>query len=355
LAVRAPVLVLALMLIGGPIAAAFARDAERSTARVAVDDKRAESREDALADALAEVLRRATGDPGVAERGRVQALLERPGDFLQRFGYERGPDDTLELVARFDDDSVRQALIEAEVAVWQRHVPPVLIWAAIEDDQGDRALVGAEEAGEWREAFVKNAARLGIEVTFPRLDLADQEDVGFSDVAGGFPRPIEQASQRYDTPLILMGSLRASGGQWRSRWQVIGAGSQQDGWRSAHPDVVNALAEWRRQLAAQLRKEYTVLPDPGSSDSLPVRITGIQRAQDFGWVQAALADVAGVTDVTLKRVEPEKVRWALGINVDRARVIRGLDRDAAFQRADRQDGERAAGVPDAGPIYRLQR
>lgn len=338
------------------------QERDRFTARVEVPDQSRGARDEVLDDAFERVIQRTTGDPAVASRSGVAELLARAGEFLQRFSYARGEGDNgqdddagLELVARFDGDSVRQALIELGIPVWQRDRPPVLAWVAIEDTDGQRVLVGSDRGEAWREALEEAAADLGIELTFPLLDLEDQSQVRFSDVAGGFAGPIREASQRYDTPLILMGSLRAGGGQWRGQWRLFGPEDQRRDWRDVDTDKAPALAHWRDQLAAALRDMYTVLPDSESGESLPVRITGVDGAPDLGWLQDTLSELSGVERVTLQRVEPTRVRFALSLNVDRARVLRTLDRNSALTREDRQQGDGSGNTPVAGPIYQLQR
>jgi hypothetical protein len=346
----------------------MAQETGRYEARVEVPNQSPSARREVLDDALSVVLRRVTGDPDAPRRSEAQSLLSRPGDFLQRFSYQRvsadqtdaeggeanQPEQQLMLMARFDGDSVRQALIEAGVAVWQRDVPPVLAWVAIEDAAGERTLVGSEKGDRWRQVLLGVAADLGVELTFPLLDLEDQRQVRFSDVAGGFPGPVLSASQRYDAAVILMGSLRSDGSQWRSRWRLLGPGEQRANWRDVHSDKGSALTAWRRQLAARLRESYTVLPDPESSDSMLVRFSGVTKAEDFAWVQRTLAEASGVSEVTLRRLSSDKLQFALRVNVERARVIRGLDRNPNLDRADSAGGS-ANGVPAAGPMYRVTR
>ncbi|GEM_PF-1299745 len=356
------------IVLAGIAVTGMAQSAGRYAARVEVPDQSASAREQVLDKALAVVLRRVTGDPEVSQRALAEPLLARPGDFLQRFSYQRvsadqdgaqgGEDgqaqDKLMLVARFDGESVRQALIEAGVAVWQRDVPPVLAWVAIEESDGTRTLVGSDKGQRWRQALQETTRELGLELTFPLLDLEDQRQVRFSDVAGGFSGPIRQASQRYDAAVVLMGSLRADAGQWRSRWRVIGPGEQRDDWRDVHGDLSAGLAAWRRQLAARLRQRYTVLPDPESSDSLPVRFSGVTTAEDFAWVQETLADASGVSAVTLRRLAGEELRFAVRVTIERSRVVRALDRNPNLERAD-PTGSPGAAVPAAGPVYRVER
>jgi hypothetical protein len=104
-----------------------------------------------------------------------------------------------------------------------------------------------------------------------------------------------------------------------------------------------------------LRDSYTVLPDPESSESLPVRITGVDNAPDLGWLQETLSDLSGVERVILRRVEPDRVHFALSLNVERDRVLRTLERNSVLARVDGQQADGSATTPVAGPIYQLQR
>src|SRR5699024_2987444 len=108
-----------------------------------------------------------------------------------------------ELIARFDEQSLRRALARAGIPVWQTERPPVLVWFAF--DSGDeQELVNADAGPQPREALRAAVARLGIPVIFPLLDLQDRQHVHYSDVVGGFSEPVLAASRRYSTELVLM-------------------------------------------------------------------------------------------------------------------------------------------------------
>lgn len=324
--------------------------ADLGAVTVPVPDQTEAARESAFAEAVGPVLARLTGRPEVAGATPVQGIVQRAGRFVQQFRYERGPEGELRMLTRFDTEALREALVRAGVPVWQRDRPPVLVWLAVERG-GQRALAGEgdSEARLLREA----AAEVGVPLLFPLLDLEDQRSVTFADVAGGFDGPILEASDRYQTPVVLAGRLTGDGGA-NARWTLYGPDGGRERWRDQAGDLAQLAAGTARRLAAALREPYTLLPDLDSSTRLEVQVEGVAGLTDLAATERLLQGLGGVSGVRAAEIEGTAVRFQLSINVAPGRVREALGRESRLQAMDQGASGGDAGTA-GGPVYRLRR
>lgn len=331
LAVRVFVLSVGLaFLYAGPSAAAPLQDLLAAGAPVA--DQSAQARAEALKSAIARVLVRMTGRVDLAYSTRVADLIKRPQPYLQQYHYERGEDGQLELIARFDGQSLRRALAQRGIPSWQAKRPPVLVWFAF--DSGDEQGLVNEDAGQHpREALRMAVAELGIPVIFPLLDLEDRQRVRYSDVYGGFSEPVLTASRRYSTELVLV--LRVSGtptGGWNGRWALYHNGADIS-WESRGASLEQMLSDGAQALAASLRPDYTLLPDLTASTLMRIRVNGVSSLERFATVESLLAQLPGVIGVRLGGAGPDWVRMQLTLNVAPPLVQRELRRSQELEPA----------------------
>ncbi|HHH42592.1 MAG TPA: DUF2066 domain-containing protein, partial [Gammaproteobacteria bacterium] len=199
---------------------------------VDADGRDTASRDAALARGLREVLARVTGSTAVANGPAAQDLLQRPGRFVEQFRFleapARAPDaePQLRLWVQFDGVALAREIRRAGLPYWGRERPDVLVWLAV-DDRGQRYLVAENAQDVAARALRRAAARRGLPLTVPLMDLQDQRAVKFTDVWGGFAGTVRTASQRYRPQVILLGKLERARGRsdWRTEWILLGNGA----------------------------------------------------------------------------------------------------------------------------------
>ena len=363
LAARAFVLSLGLVfLYAGPTRTALAQDL--LAARVPVADQSAGARVEALETAITQVLTRLSGRADIARATAVSELIANPQRYLQQYYYEHGEGSEgsrLELVARFDAQSLRRALAQRQVPIWQVERPPVLVWLAF-DSGAERELVNAAAAGRQPlEALHAAVAQLGVPVMFPMLDLQDRQRVQYSDVAGGFSDPVLEASQRYASEWVLMLRVTSTGSGWDARWALYHEGANTR-WKSRGVSIEETLRQGAPVLAAGLRPSYTLVPDLAASTRMRVRIGGIDSLERFAVVEQLLSTLPGVAAARLLRTGPDWVGMQLSLNVARDRVQQALARHPRLEPAAAgafagSDEKAADGLPPTGGelTYQLSR
>jgi hypothetical protein len=249
--------------------------------------------------AMAKLLIRVTGDRAAPLDPALRQLTSAPQEYLSSYGLDRQG----RAVVGFSRARVEQALSALSLPVWGAERPLTLLWIAIDDGMGGRALVGADDTsdrapevppamttllGTVRAEIAAVADERGLPIVLPLLDLQDMGAVTFTDVWGGFDDRVLAASQRYRADAVLIGRVR--------------------------PDLIGTTVEWLFVSGT----ERIGLPGAGMRD-------GLDAAADR--YAAELRTVGGIalTAITVRNVTTA---------ADYGRVIGYLERQSALQSVD---------------------
>ncbi len=189
------------------------------TVTVTPDAAAADQRAAAEQAAMARLLVRITGSRNAPLEPALQPLIASPRPFLSSYGDDRQG----RALVGFSRGQIERTLTELGQPVWGAERPLTLLWVAVDDGAGGRALLGAGEAAEFgtpatpqmtellravREEIVAAADERGLPIAWPLLDLQDRDAVTFIDVSGGFEDRIVAASVRYRADAVLIGEVR---------------------------------------------------------------------------------------------------------------------------------------------------
>lgn len=310
-----------------------AQDAALYTVEVPLQSSAPDARTAAYRQALEEVLIRVTGSAAVAQSADVQGLFPEPGRYVLRF--RPGADQSL--FVTMDGEAIEALLRQAGHPVWGGDRPLTLVWLAVDWGQGERELVGADEAGplpgvtdpEGRNAALRDrlaaaALRRGVPILLPLLDTEDLEQVSFSDVWGGFDQTLADASRRYGTASILVGRIR-DGDATRGRWSYQSP-TQRLEWSGTPEDVVTELAE---AFAA----EYAYAGS-AAVQSVALTVSGVDSVTGYGRVQQMLTDLSIVESFRLDTVSGGDLSFRVEVRGGGQRLAQALEFSGVLRRAD---------------------
>jgi hypothetical protein len=294
------------------------------TVEVPFDASRPDAQSDAYREALAEVIVRITGATAIAESQELANLFPNPARFVQQ--YRPGQNESM--IVSLDGEAIERALRQAGAPVWGSDRPLTLVWLAVDWGQGEREIVGADDAGRLpgdarsidrnkliRERVLEVAGRRGIPVVFPLLDTEDLENLNFSDIWGGFDEPILYASARYEATSILVGRIKADDLQ-PQRWTWFFADSSRTDWGGGPEEAVGLLAD---ALAA----EFVIGPNQ-SVDTIELTISGIQSVVAYGRVQRYLENLRVLDKLTISSVSADRITYEVEVQGGMERLERAL-------------------------------
>lgn len=303
------------------------------SAAVRVSTQSVRERRSASQDALAEVFIRASGKATVVQNQAIQALLSRPDRFILSFGYQSLPADDeggqqgFLLTLDFDAVQINQSLRTAGLPVWGDNRPELLLWWAVEDEQG-RRLVNSDNDINSVRTMQRHAKRRGIPTAWPLLDLQDRSLVKTSDVWGFYLDKMASASKRYGSQAVIIGRARqAATGRWFGRWFVLLNGQQYR--LEGDGSDLNAVMQEAMDFAAdKIAEQYAEIKTTEGGGELMLKVTDVNSLADYADLNNYLGGLSVVGQVTVKAVHQRTIWYALQLQSDVAnfeQVIR-LDR-----------------------------
>lgn len=252
-----------LLLVSTLTGLAHARQDDLYSVRVGVEDQSAGARYEALQEGLRRVLVKVTGDSRI-DRSVLPRANRELEDFVSEYLYQpplepEHHESGVDLVARFMPQSIERLVRNAGLPVWPSNRPRVLVWLVADSSDGPRHLSAAEVPGLERALQDTFAAR-AVTMRQPLLDLEDQFILPPEEAWMLEPELLQQVSQRYGSPVILLIRLQppAPALEWL-----------------AHPDLVDA---------GLLADEVPELPADGSADEdLLAAMDGSEASSGESW------------------------------------------------------------------------
>lgn len=301
------------------------------SAQVPLDPDDPDAQANAYRTALSEVLVRVTGSSSAADSAELAELFPNPARFVQQ--YRPGPDNTL--IVSLDGPAIERVLKQSGATVWGTDRPLTIIWLAVDWGLGDREIVAADDPDRFsqgsrtadrnrllRERVQAVATRRGLPILFPLLDVEDLENIGFSDIWGGFDDPLLAASARYGAASVLVGRIRPDEIQ-PPRWTWY-----RDGQRFAWPGQPEEAID---QLADALAARDAIRGDQ-ESELIELTISGIDSVVAYGRIQQYLENLRVVQSLIIKNVSGDRIVYEVQMQGGVARLDNVFAQSRMFER-----------------------
>jgi hypothetical protein len=298
--------------------------------------------------ALARVLTRVTGRRGAPLDPQLQPLLSEPSRYLNSYGVDRQGRPQVS----FNATRIDQALNELNLPIWGPERPLTLLWIAVDDGVGGRALLPANELVAdlspammqlltmIRTELLTVADERGLPIALPLLDLEDLNAVSFTDVWGGFEDRVVAASARYRADAVLIGRVRPSFGGNEVQWLLI-----QDAVRRPIDGV--AVRDGLDAVADLYAAELGVI---GGARTTRLTVLDIATPADYGRVMSYLEGLSVLQTVDVESLE----QGVLSLRVAARGDARVLERVLSLGGVLSADGTANASA-DSALVFRIAR
>ena len=174
-------------------------------ASIALNTQNSSDRVSALKKALAAVMLKVGGEKSVLDNEVFQDSLNNYRLYLNQYRYlqktlqvadNQGNKKQLFLLASFNEEKINQLFQEANLPLWGRLRPQVLLWLVEEEGLSRRIMSNSSTSNL---PFMVNefSEQRGLPIMMPLMDLTDANQIKLSDVWGRFQQPIKEASSRY--------------------------------------------------------------------------------------------------------------------------------------------------------------
>ena len=270
-----------------------------------------------IAGALDEVLTRLTGETedSLVERFELDSSQLRLLVLSeQRIRRQRpSPDgesmiEELRVRVDFDPQGVDRLLAERNVPRLGRERPSILLWLALEDEDGVR--LDGDPLLE--DLITHHARRLGLDVIRPLGDLQDLAEIEPIDVRDGFLDSAEPSARRYGAGMISMADLRAVESGWEARWFWRLEGFD-DGMLVNADSQASAVAAGLERLLSVLADRFAVIPGRDDGGIRRVRVEGIDDETRYVEVLRYLLSLGSVDDLRLISARGRQVDFELDL------------------------------------------
>lgn len=322
------------LVMGSGVRAEVVPDLYRATVLVPGQDE--SSRNQALRPALEQVLVKVSGTDQLGANAAIQSALAQPQRWLDAFRYEstteqldtgKGPRPATHLIVTFASRGVDELLHRAGMPIWPANRPAVLVWLVADHPEFGPMLVAPTEQPEVYEALTAAAARRGLPVIKPLLDLEDQmaltaEQLWNADVAA-----IGAASERYPTSVVVVGRMSTlPGGEPMISWLLLHQ-DQQQMFESMGADMTAIMVDGVARTANYLAGIYAIAPNAQGGSDLQLEIHGVDTFADYNGLMHYLEQQGVVSRMQVLGVNGSVVKVKLVSQGDRTLLINALQID----------------------------
>jgi len=278
---------------------------------------------------LRQVILKIVGDRATLDVVDLSPVLSRSADFIEQYHYlkiepkqqDLTQPDQLALSISFNKPALDKALVGLALPIWSESRPDVILWLAI-DDNGSKALLGAESESIFVTDVMDSAQLRGLPVLLPVMDLQDQSQVRFADVWAGFSENVELTSQRYGAAISVMAKLSISNGQARIQWQTK-LNNRIESWQS-RGETSTAIKAGIEELTDRISRQYTQVITSDFARNYELQISGINNYSDFDRVMAYLEKRQYVSDVELTSLAADTMTVTISLKGDIAAFKQAL-------------------------------
>ena len=320
-------------LVGLPITSFAVEVANLFAATVNVSTQRESERRSAMAEGFSQVLLRISGSKIILDEPTIVEARNNAQRYVIGFSYAKPQGDinsggghaayNYSLKLKFDARAIIHLLREAQLPIWGKNRPPLMVWWVFDD--GVRQIVNMESAPGLQAAFSQQASLRGVPLIFPLLDLQDNASLETRDIWGFFFDKVKQASVRYGSQNILVGRTFIQGDQSESRWVLLS--ENEISWAEKKTGrVINVLPEAINFAADNLAERYAVSSISKNDALFPVAIYGVNKLQQFAELERFFKTMDIVESVSLVSIQQDQVIFNLSLRTELARLQKVLSK-----------------------------
>ena len=294
--------------------------------KITVADQSNKSRWSAALKGFKEVLVRRSGNHQVLKAFEVQQAFAKVTAYLQRFEYSsktaEDAQSAFELLLDFEPRLIDQLIQESGMPIWGSNRPVTLFWLAVEQDFKRQLIKEESQASELSQLLADNAARRGLPVILPLMDLEDQLVITLSDVWGHFQSPILQASERYGADAVIAGRIRQVGQGWQAQLTYFNEGKTSR-FEVNQTSLELLIASVTNKLADSLCEKYCVV-EIAERNQVIMQVSNIRNFANFKNAQNYLMGLSSIRKVNVNKIAGVQVQFSLGLLGDLQAVKEGI-------------------------------
>lgn len=170
--------------------------------KIIVNSQTKAERNKALELAMKAVILKVGGQNSSLEHPLIQDEIKLFNSYVRQYNYEQD-NNINRLVVVFDETKINSLLVQANLAIWGRLRPKVLLWVVSEEGL-IRKILSESTPTELPKLVDDFSNERGLPIIMPLMDLTDVNQISTSDIWGRFADPIKVASLRYNPEALVI-------------------------------------------------------------------------------------------------------------------------------------------------------
>lgn len=279
----------------------------------------------ALVEALNQLLIKQSGNSAIATVPSIKKELANADAYVERYTFENTKDTAGRsqqwLHVWFDGQQTQALLRNAHQTIWSADRPPLLVWffqsqpANAESDAQVVSAFDANVAGDADQNSTENlnswdgndaataeltnlqnlarqqAARRGLPILFPLMDLGDQTTQAAWQQIAPDGAQLADIAHRYEVNNLLLGGISSDplSGLKKIHWYMQTDQGLTE-WEAEGRDEKTVIAAGMTQVADRLASRWAVLQSLQVRQNVQIVITGIQDLSDYAKVEQHLKE-----------------------------------------------------------------
>ncbi|MFD2166919.1 DUF2066 domain-containing protein [Thalassotalea euphylliae] len=313
-------------------------------ATVPVDSQVNSERNKAIKNAMAAVMIKVGGQPSVLDNQLVKQGIAKFNQYLSKYQYER-IEQQLFVVAEFNEDKINRLFQQANLPIWGRLRPQILVWL-VEEDRFSRQVLAESSDSTLPKQIVEFSQVRGLPLVLPLMDLEDTVNVNITDLWGRFSAETQLYSQRYlvDASLIIRISRDNNDAShdescegilceevpetYSLDWSLI-AERQQFGQVYQGNNQNELLANALDDVAEVIYQDYASSTD--LTNELLIEVANVDSLKTYVDVQRFLSELSAVESVSLVSAEQERYTYKLSLLGSKKALLASLKLNDVLQ------------------------
>jgi hypothetical protein len=276
-------------------------------AEIPVTGQDATQRTEAMKAAMAQVLVKVSGDRTIGERAGIPELIQNAPQYVQQYIYRNAPPVPgartpqaagRVLWVRFDRDVLNRLLRQANIGVWGKARPALVLWLDL-FEAGQHVVLGSSTRPEWKQFIDEIAKSRGVALSLPVMDAQDSAAMMSADIWSGTYEDVKSASARYPSEAIIVGRIESLSGMFRGDWTLYEHDGQRS-WSAPAESRDGAVLDGLQAAIDAVAERYTSSGQGG--DSL-MHVIDVRSLEDYARITKYLSSLAAVERVQLLRIE----------------------------------------------------
>ena len=289
------------------------------TVEVLVADQTTTLRLEAFREAFRQLVVKVSGSDDALRSKAFKRPVQNSSRYVKQFTYfarekesEQELDNILYLKIDFDQRLVESLLRDNQFAVWGRERPGNLVVISYDVNE-TISLVSGETTPELVNMLDDSAAKHGLPLLYPLMDLEDISLISVNDVISRHIDRIEIMASRYSPDTLVVGQIvgRSETG-WLGDWEVR-FDEQLFKWQfsaSSQEAVVNQLVQ---HLSRVLALEFALQSHTASTQSLLMKVSGLKAIGQLVRAQRYLQTLTVVNSVQVSVIEKDSVTFSIDL------------------------------------------